>query len=97
MREFNLQLFADQYTSTSDLVIPFAKVVGMSTESIENFTFKIPNPKTTLTLAEVTTAISTWNTNAFFKGAGDPEGTSVNTRETPYIENKSIVTLDLEN
>lgn len=96
MKKFNLQLFADSYTSSSDLVIPFQKVVGMSSESIENFTFKIPNPKTNLTLAEVTTAITTWNTNAFFKGAGDPEGTIVSTRETPYIENKSIVTLDLE-
>lgn len=98
MKKFNLQLFADTYTHTYDLVLPLTKRNDLKEETT-NFTIKIPNPKNNLTLAEVTNAVSTLNTNEFFCATAEEitDGVTTELRETPYIENKSIVTLDLDN
>lgn len=95
MKKFNLQLFADSYTSSYEVVIPLTSTNESTGEDYGNFTFKIPNPKNGLTLAEVTTMLNTLNSKYFFTGAHESD-VVVSTRETPYIETKSTVTLDLE-
>lgn len=95
MKKFNLQLFADSYTSSYEVVIPLKLENDNTGDEYGNFTFKIPNPKNGLTLAEVTTMLNTLNSKYFFTGAHETD-VVVTTRETPYIENKSTVTLDLE-
>lgn len=101
---FNLQRFADTVTSSFDLYMPL-KVTYRGMGSLEgtsdNRTIKIPNPKSGLTLAQVTTLRGVLQEQNFLDIVSSGSGTSYSTQldytTTPYTEQKQTVTLDLVN
>lgn len=101
---FNLQRFTDTVTSSFDLYIPLKvtyTLMGQPTTETENRTIKIPNPKSDLTLAQVTTLRDVLQTQNFLNlqssSGGTNYGTSLSYTTTPYTEQKQTVTLDLVN
>lgn len=84
---FNIQMFADTVTSSSDLK------VGLQFADADTRLITIPNPKATLTNTDITTAFSSIITNNIF--VGDKAGAAVTGLYTAYKDQTVRTKLDI--